>query len=304
MEIIQETTINVGLPYSPCGFNCSKPYFFRDIITLLCSQSDVSCNIEQVNTKDYGSFVNGTWRGMAGMVINGTYDIFFSYMNTFDRFSVADFSLPAIYDPVLLITHKPVNIHLSMPGFMGLKWLVWLCIVLTIFVISLILATTVSHKPTLKFCHQAFKECTNLLSILANQSPYFHIIYVSTRFLITFWALCTVIISGFFSGQLLSSLVKLQTVVPFTDFDTFTLCIEQNQCQLITDSFSKDYMQEILYSNLSSFVRLRKSFKTNPVIIEPNDKLILRKILDPTNTKYMTWLKSELSFSAELNGKY
>lgn len=295
--------IKVGLRNTRCGWNCTTPYFTVIVVKLLCSQPQFTCIVEKSKTKEFGVYENGSWKGILGLVANGTYDITLpEFTNTYQRFNAVDFTMPVFYVPMLLVTRMPTYTRLSLDGFMGLQWAVWLCITVAVLMISLTVSTTNNRYSVARYCCNFCNHYMNIFALLTNQFPGVQIVYISTKFLISFWALCSVIVCGLYSGQLLSTLIKFQTLLPFNDFESFTVCVEKGICQLATDTPSTSYIQDILHSNTIDNIRLTEAFKNNPILIELKEEILIQKILE-TNHKYVTWLVAENQFVKTIRGK-
>lgn len=280
------------------GFVASKPpIMLIEVVKIFCKFFQFNCQMQKAETNEYGYYENGRWNGMIGLIENNTYDISVpEFSNTIQRFSALDFTLPVFYSRIILVTRMPILRQRSVGSFLGFKWSVWLCLILASFVISLALVTFTSHKNKSQFLWTIFDRCTTLFFMITNQYSDMPIVYLYAKFLVLFWFLFTVIINGVYSGHMVSLLLKYETTVPFSDLDTFIICVKEQRCQLATNTLSKSYIQDVLNSTTDRSGQLRHALKKNPILIESNKNVLLHTILDSGKDIFITWMMTESGY--------
>lgn len=129
--------------------------------------------------------------------------------------------------------------------------------------------------------HNFFVSCIDAFSVISNQGRINNVVNVSIGFLVSFWSVAVLILSGIYSGQLVSSLLYQNLkLYPFDNFESFVDCVENDSCKFIADndSLSYSYLQKIFFSENNAYRRLMKALDSNKMIVTETVDEALKKI--------------------------
>lgn len=304
--------IKVGImvhpPYS-LGVNyidTPNPGFSVELVKLFCNtfSNSIRCQYEKAENNMYGTLINGAWVGMVANIADGKYDI--SHPN-FDpnehRFRMIDFALPIMSSPIILVTRRPDHFgsNVNLLNSLVFHWKVWLTLICLSLHIGLFMSSVQMARLNSKWIKSVFTNCINSFDLLSGQSSFRNVTLLSARFLLIFWAVAVLILSGIYSGTLVSSLLRRnQYVLPFGDFDTFVRCVEKFRCRLIIDknSLSKSPLQKIFYSETEIYIKLRNALEYNKPLICDTMKEIFPNISLEKNI-YLVGLMTQVDYLIE-----
>lgn len=297
------TSLNIGVFWDPPWIrqlwrNGSKPGIFMEYLKLICISLLADCRFVEAETTEYGYFENGSWHGILKDIIDGKYNTTFpSFSPTPERSELFDFSDLVFHLPFVLFTRIAGPLEFSIWNFLVFHWSVWICFLfLSIFIGTFYAFSESRHKHKLKkVLAKSFNNCLDAFPLMSsvNESP--EVVFLSANFLILFWSLMTVIITGVYASRLLSDMTRPQSNRPFTDFNTFVTCVEEKNCRLATNALSNSNIQEIYNSSLDVLNRLKAALVDNP-IIEDSEYNILQLMLK-TKHQYVTWYTSYAYFA-------
>lgn len=290
----------IGSPpfVNPCWRNaCSKPGILIEICNLFCSQYNLTCKFSNENVTNSS---NMSWDNGIQDVSDGLYDTAVpAYTPTAARAALVDFSDTIFYIKLVLVFRVPPPSQLSFSRLLALDWKVWLCISACATIIGIILSVAECRNASKKFASRSLFHCLNAFALLTSQNQDLDPFLVGTRILVTFWALSAVIISGQYSGNLLSFLLKTKISFPFYNFDDFVSCVERNECRLAVASVTSSYIAFLQYSNVARYYRLGQALNKYPPLVKPS-KDIPDYILG-ADQPILVWLTSEPTFYSMTN---
>lgn len=294
-------SLKVGMLDDPpfSTLNSSKPGIFGELVVMFCQLSNIQCHFGRENHSSYGHFENGSWHGMMNLIINGKYDISFpAFTITVDRLEAIDFSLPVAEEEFLFVTRTPVISVSSFKLFQSMvfNWTVWL----SLFLISLTLGVYAavlesSHTNSTRFS-LTVRNSIHFLSYITSQSSPLEFKRISTRCSLSVWGLGIVVLTGIYSGSLVSSLINGSAHLPFHDFATLVQCVESHDCELFSykESTSSFIHRAILKRNDSLHQRLQKFISVNNFFRYTSDEM-LNKIIKEKN-KYIVVLMNRNAY--------
>lgn len=104
------------------------------------------------------------------------------------------------------------------------------------------------------------RHSIDFLSYITDQTSNFEFKRISTRCSLSLWGLGILVLSGIYSGCLVSSLINGIAKLPFHDFATLVECVESQDCVLFShkEAISSFEHREILSKNDSFHQRLQK----------------------------------------------
>lgn len=252
--------------------NETEPGILIEVLQLVCQMIKVKCDLITAPVFGYGDYTNGSWHGMVKYIAENTFHLSFpGFTPTQQRYEVIDFSDYVYSVPLVLATRNSDPAGLSLWRFMAFHWSVWLCLLVSSAFVGMFLACIeMTRWNTKRYFTKSFVRCLDSFAIMSNQRTEIETIRISVRLLIAFWSLATLILGGVYSGHLLSFMIAFHNGLPFSDFQSFSDCIETKQCQLTAPSTSISYIQDIFTSTDTLLVRLNKSLTLNPLIIIPD----------------------------------
>lgn len=280
-----------------CWKTCSRPGILHEITTIFCHQFNISCRYFDINAENSSNDMFS----ILTYINNGIYNTSLPHFAaTPDRLKDIDFSQVLFHNQIILATRMPPLSKLTLSQITILNWKVWLCLLASTIIIGILLISSegiqkrnISQSPIFKMF--------DLIYLFLNQAQRQTLPSLSYRLLILFWAVFALIISAIYSGNLLMNLLKPQRLYPFTDFESFAVCIETKRCKLVSQSSATSYINQLYNSNIASFQQISKALSANPLVVIPNVDDILYKILHDDNY-FIVWMTKEMRFNAVTNG--
>lgn len=203
-------------------------------MVMFCELSNVTCIFEILQDNNYGTLTNGSWGGIIGGIINGTYDTSYPFFNpTENRLAAIDFSTPIDIEQYVLVTRSS-DVSVSAIDIMGVivfDWSVWICLILFSFVIGLLffISQYYSMKSNKKF--YLAKICIDIFSLIGSQGVDDVISKFSARLLFLFWAVSVIVVNSIYSTFLVASAINEKAEIPFTNFASFVHCLKIGKCK-------------------------------------------------------------------------
>lgn len=143
---------------------------------------------------------NGYWTGVAGMVLRGEVDLAASLTPTEERYEIIDFSYPYILDQVTFISGKSETLNSKWAFFYPLSNEVWIILVMSIVVISIMLYIFLRRK------HKFLFIALNVIGVILRQSYLLKTDTFAESALCIFWIIGTMFLANFYTNVLLSFL--------------------------------------------------------------------------------------------------
>lgn len=308
--MIQNRTISVGLlddpPYSIL-YNSDAPGICVEIVSLFCQMSHLNCRFGRENNGLYGHKENGTWNGMIKLIQDGIYDISFPmFTPSQQRFEVVDFTPPLTTEELLFVTRRPsVSITNSyLLHSTVFNWNVWISLVLFSVALGIYVAIIDNSDIKSNKVITAMQNAIDLFSYVTDQEAGKRsntINRISIRCLLSIWGLAILVLSGLYSGSLVSSLLNGSAKLPFKDLPTFVECVERKMCELISyqDSASSASTREILESNDSLYLRLQKFINHDKFFLYTHDEVL--NVIAEEKSKYLTTVMNKLNYLSRTN---
>lgn len=264
--------------YNETLINGDKVGFDIEVMETFCKVQNYSCSYLLHPSNMYAYYKNGTWHGMIKYIQDKVCDMStMSAALTEERFRLVDFTLPIDSLPFLLVTRNTESSQqISVVSSLVFSWTVWLVLILLAALIGLAMAFNQNTRSLLN----CISYCTDVFSIVTAQTNLQYPNRRSIRVLLTFWSFAMLILCEAYSGQLVSSMVRNKSKIPFNNFESFVDCVENNECRLIVNELitTSPIIHDILYSNITIYKRLRDKFITNPLLVGDSTKQILDKI--------------------------
>lgn len=297
--------VRVGTFYdAPLSYGTKENFFTKpkalatEFLYAYCETQNVNCDFQESPDDQYGYF-NGTWQGMVKHIHDGMFELSFPmFTPSSQRFEEIDFSIPIAYIPLLLVTRNPklsaISIDLLSPFVFD--WSVWVLLVVFSTLIGIFVA--LSETPILSgsFCYKLFSNCIDVFSLITNQGGLLIVPRLSIRFMVAFWVLSIVILSGVYSGQLVQSLINNNvSKLPFHDFLSFIECIEKRKCRLVLPDSQLSFVTEVYDSDSDLYKRLRKALLRNKLAKTGTIKELL-DFIDADKRYYSVAIMSHIDF--------
>lgn len=265
-----------------------KPGFYIEIIQMCCQYLKAYCTLSNASNGDYGSYsyVNGTWSGMIGDIMNGLYDISVPGTTiTEERAAVVDYSNTVfVWDLLLVSRNDRSTTTFSLVDTLIFNWSVWLCLMAICAVIGIVIAVAQTSKFDKKLCFNCLSECISSFSVISSQSDASTITRTSLRFLLSFWGLSVVIVTGIYSSHLVVETITNTNRLPFKDLESFAACVEQSKCRLVYHGKGRRPYQLVFSGNST----LQKAVKSNPILMTKSFNETFSVIFNDKNFYYAT----------------
>lgn len=273
--------------------HCKEDGMLMETLHIFCGLYNFICRYIEFPLNRFNSSGNTSWDALIEKVRDGYFDTTVPLLSaTQKRSEIIDFS-EAVYDlPLLLVFRMPPPIKLSFNRLMALDWKVWLCITACAAIVGIILTFAEIRKAGKKFFVRSFLSFLDTLAILTNQSQEMNLFRTSTRILLLFWAVSALVVSGVYSGTLLKFLLENKLDYPFTDLNSFLVCLEKQQCQLALNSASSSHTALLFNSTKENNERIQKILQKNPPIISESYTILASQVAS-TLDKYVVWLTTE-----------
>lgn len=313
----QSPSLRIGAVYSPlmatdCAMapNCPKRGIAVDAALTVCDYLNVTCTFAwATDPKDYGRYINGSWTGLTGDVVNGRFDasvpLFFP---TAQRQEVVDFSSPYFYFDYVFVTRMP---HVTAPPWtfgmlLAFDMKLWSCIIVSCFLISFFV-TLLEKKPLPSHIWEA-TDAYRVVSTFLTAFQYLGGRDYSSRLhnrqrpaLFALWGAVSIVLNVCYTGTMFSERLTRKNELPFFDFPTFVDCVESGKCQLIFTQWQDYLLDRLITSNDGESIRMRRLVKTNALIRVADTDEVLDNILTQSD-KYLSTL--ELKYMVSTYTKY
>lgn len=268
-----------------------------EILDMFCKMENINCSYKFYDTTHRAYFKNGTYVGMIRDIQNGSCDLSTPSF-PFDEkiFNLVDFSLPITALPYYLITRNSEDRRsISVFSSFVFNWSAWLLLLIISALIGTVVAfcaRTDSNRANLTNC---VRDCLDVFSVISSQTnPHANTNRKSIRILLTFWAFAVLVICGIYSGQLISSLMRSMSKVPYNDFETLIDCIEIHKCKLIIIDKNTPIFHDITYGNDTLNQKMRQALMKNRLVEVDTMKQLWNKILSEKTTYLSTFLPIQL----------
>lgn len=304
MNDSSHTVIRVGMfsdpPYSygiPTEANGTTG-IASSFLYMFCQMSNITCLYYNYSEGDYGYETNGTWHGMVNEIKNDVYDLSFPFFTpTTERLKIIDFSDPVTYEPIYLVTRSTFkDNNLNLLSSLVFDWSSWLLLILFSIVIGLLISITQMTKLNSNSCSKLIFNCIDIFSFLTDQGNVVNTRRLGIRFVIGFWGLAVVVLTGVYCGKLTSSLITNNgSKLPFYNFESFVQCIETAECRFLLPNSYLGVISEISNSQSEINIRLTKALRSNPVITVASYRDALFEILND-ESYYSAAMMGQIAF--------
>lgn len=290
-----------AMEYSPfvesCWRTCEKAHgFFMEIVQLMCNTQKFHCIFFHYNTSDK----ENSWNSLIEQVRDGVYDTTIPIITaTPERAAMIDFSPTIFFAQMILVFRTPTVNQWSFSNLLAMQWNVWLCLLICITIIALLLTTAECRTLGKNVLSKVIINCLNTFAIFTNQTQEMDLFHLSMRIIIAFWAVSALIVSGVYSGKLLTFLLKMKIVYPFHDFGTFVECLEREECQFATNMNPSIVISMFSNDEIEYALRINKVIHKTGIAIYPSVDGLTEDILRRKD-KYLVWFATEPNFLASV----
>lgn len=279
-----------------CWRTCKRARIIFEFVKISFEKNHLSC---LYTSFPLSSKPNETWDALVRTVHDGIYDTTTpTITTTVERSQTVDFGDTVLFVRLLFVIRMSPETRLSMSKLLALDWKVWICLFTCTVIIGVILTMTELGKIGKKIACEVTINTLNALALFTNQNQEMNLFRTGTRILLVFWAISALVVSGVYSGNLLSFLLKNELDYPFKNFGTFIECIERQQCQLVVPAASSYSMTMMMKSMINGQNgRFKRVFGTNRILEIPDLEILTQKVID-TKDRYLVWLTTDATFAA------
>ncbi|GBN48830.1 hypothetical protein AVEN_273462-1 [Araneus ventricosus] len=197
----------------------------------------------------------GNWSGLVGMIQRDEADLAFSYLSmTEERSRVIGYSKPYMFEDHTFISQIPSNRRLTLTFLYPFDFSTWICLFLTLVLMSTLLAIFKSGIQSLG--NQFFRLFASLMTQAVNTDGGSR----KYNMLVAFWLFFAQVIVLSYSSTLLSFLIQPLKEAPIRNFNELSRAVQRGNCQANFTNFSLSFL---LNSNMDHFMKLGKIVSSN-----------------------------------------
>lgn len=261
-----------NIPKVPCPSTIDL-----EAASVACKALALTCTFFLHNSTEFGDVdESGRGTGIIGAIQRGLYDTSSpTFTPTYRRLKAVDFSNVYFFADILITTRAPDRKvkALDLSIFHAFRWETWLGMAFVMAMVSAMRALGRHAEP--------------------QKSDFRRVAAVS-------WSFGTLVLSSAYTSALFSNRLIGQENLPYKNFESLVLCLEEGRCRLITHSMSSSYLQVLTGSENALGRRIQATFATRPPILRKSS-LIPKTILEEEDI-FLVWLSSKDSFHAYVAG--
>lgn len=251
------------------NLNTSNPGISVEVTRLICSILKYTCSITFELDPNWFSW-GGDGKLIAGVsngTMDGTLPLWFYSRARGENLSFSTISIPV---PYYFATRK----YQSEPaiGFSSLvgsfTWRTWLLLILTMLLLSA--AINVSQFSPCKFKWINFyKIFMSTWIYLVRKAFPIENTTRSSKVSLLIWGISAILLTSAYSGGLMSSMFKINSKPPFTDFESLLVCLTERRCKMIFQKESP-WFSTLMDDNTFQYHKIRDALWNNKPIIVKN----------------------------------
>lgn len=249
-----------------------------------------------INDTFWYYWTNQSSGGLIQAVINGTFDATLPlWIHSTEREKLVDFTEAGMPVPFYFATRKFEGANrLQFTSLTSsLRWKVWLCVGISILLISLFIFAIEKRDRKLR----QFIDAILITSVfLIRKALPLRRMKISTRFLMVFWGISAILITSAYTGGLLSSMLRISSKPPFDDFDSLLNCLESFRCKMILQQ-EDDWFRGFLEDKSSKYFTISQTFDTNPPLFVDT----IKKQFETIKKNSGIFLVSEMNLMMDFN---
>lgn len=280
--------------------NSSNPGMAWELTRAACDSLKFTCNLVLLNSSNKMTWNNGSQGGLFGEIADGSLDASLPlYLYSKKREAFFDFTRNAECIPFYFVTRKfDAEPSISIKSIIrSLKWEVWLFILLSILMLSILF--WMNQFRLVPHWSKQFANCCSILLqvslFLIRKSLPFEISRSFQKISLLIWGLCSILLTTSYTSGLISSMVKVDVNPPFNDFHSLVRCLKVKECRMVfTESgWFEDYIADPSLEIHS----LHETLKDNsPVFVQS-----LMNVIETITKTPQVFLVTELVSVLDLN---